>query len=536
MPLTCRRGLCVLAAGLVSLAGLTPATASASNGFLPPPIPKGRALTALTANPHVLLAVEPGLEAERLVAGQGGRLVSPSLHIWQVGGGAASRLVPELARRGLLRYAEPDRVRRRTTHLDQGDPLLPQAWYLSRVGADSSEPPGEGVAITIIDTGLDVEHPDFAGRPGLVLLNEQTVGDFPSGDYHGTIVAATAAAAANGLGTVGVYPTAALRIYDLPDLEDSSIIAALDKVASGGVVNLSIGGPGYSRALYEGVMRAVDRGALVVAAAGNSYIDGNPDIYPADYPHVLTVAATDEADKPLFFSSGSETVDIAAPGADIVFGSPTDPDDTILIDGTSFSAPIVSAAAAWVWTVRDDLEPTQVFELVRRSAKDIAKPGFDTRTGFGLVSIPRALSEPSPPPDPYEPNDDVDLVQAGTVLAGAKPPLTTPSKRRATIEGRLDGAEDPRDVYRVYIPVGRTIEIKVVPDDDVTVALWDPRTKTVLGPKKYRLALSARPRRQTETLRFRNPTGHAITVFVEVRIPGGGGDSAGYTLNAKTTR
>jgi hypothetical protein len=522
-------------AGVAALVLLAPPSAAAESSFATPPVPRGRALEELAAHPSVLLAVRPGLKAERLVAGQGGILVSSRLGVWRVGGPASGRLVPELARRGLLRYAEPNYVRSLTSAVDPGDPLADMAWHLNRVGADATEPPPAGTPITILDTGLDVSHPDFAGRPDVTLLNAQDPGVFGRPMYHGTMVASTAAAAANGVGTVGVYPTAALRSYDLTRLDDATIIAALDNVATGGVVNLSLGGPGYSRALYEALMRAVNRGALIVAAAGNSFHIGNPDIYPADYPHVFTVAATDEADEPAYFSSGSSAVDVAAPGTDIPIQDPNDPDGYALVDGTSFSSPIAAAVAAWVWSIRPQLEATQVSELLRRTARDIGSPGFDNRSGFGVVSLPHALAATAPSRDPSEPNDDVDLVQPGRVLGKADPPLTAPGRTSATVDARLDAVEDPHDVYRVLVPAGRAVEIMVVPHGRVDVALWGPRTRTVTGPARNRLALGNRPRTHMETIRWRNAGTRSVTVFVDLWIPRGrGGETASYTLDVRT--
>jgi Subtilase family len=515
---------------------LVPPAAAADGGLRPPPIPHGRELAALVSEPYVLLALRPGLAAERIVAGQGGALVSGRLDIWRVGGPASARLIPELGRLGLLRYAEPNRIRSLAGYADLGDPLVGRAWHLDRIGAATVEPPAAGIVpITIVDTGLDVAHPDFAGRPGVTLLNAQAPSTFGRPTYHGTMVASTAGAAANGVGTVGVYPTSTLRIYDLPGLDDATIIAALDRVASGGVVNLSLGGPGFSRALYEAVMRAVDHGALVVAAAGNSFHLGNPDIYPADYPHVLTVAATDQADMPAFFSSGSEAIDVAAPGTDIPVQDPGDPESFDLVAGTSFSAPIVSAVAAWVWSARPDLEAAQVSHLLRRTARDAGSHGFDERTGFGVVSLHEALAAPASAPDPAEPNDDVDLVANGRVLGRVDPPLTGPGRTTATLVARLDAVEDPHDVYRVFVPAGRTAEIMVAPDGPVDAALWSQRTRTIAGSSKNRLALGTRPRAQVESLRWQNTSSRGVTVFVDLWIPRGrGGDSADYTLRVRT--
>ncbi len=84
---------------------------------------------------------------------------------------ASARLIPELGRLGLLRYAEPNRIRSLAGYADLGDPLVDRAWHLDRIGAETVEPPAAGVVpITIVDTGLDVAHPDFAERPGVTLL------------------------------------------------------------------------------------------------------------------------------------------------------------------------------------------------------------------------------------------------------------------------------------------------------------------------------------------------------------------------------
>ena len=87
--------------------------------------------------------------------------------------------------------------------------------------------------------------------------------------------------------------------------------------------------------------------------------------------------------------------------------------------GTSFSTPIVAAAAAWVWTLRPTLDVTQIFDLLRQSARDIGPPGFDSASGFGIVDIPAALAADAPRRDPDEPNDDVDQVKPGALFPTA---------------------------------------------------------------------------------------------------------------------
>ena len=101
----------------------------------------------------VLVAVDPGIAAERLIAGQGGRLVSKALGIWKVGRKSAFRVLPELSEQGFLRYSEPNFVRTPAA-LETVDPLAADAWQLARVGADRAQSTGPGVPMTIIDGGI----------------------------------------------------------------------------------------------------------------------------------------------------------------------------------------------------------------------------------------------------------------------------------------------------------------------------------------------------------------------------------------------
>ena len=95
------------------------------------------------------------------------------------------------------------------------DPLEPQEWWLAKIGATPAAAPPAGVPITIVDSGTAAAHPEFAGRPATTYLNAQTTTG--SHEYHGTLVASIAAAPENGVGIVGVYPTAASGSTTQPD-------------------------------------------------------------------------------------------------------------------------------------------------------------------------------------------------------------------------------------------------------------------------------------------------------------------------------
>jgi hypothetical protein len=501
--------------------------------------------TALERFDHAIVAARPGLPAKLVLATRGGRLISPSLGLWRVPSRAARDVAERLRLLGALRYVEPDRPVYPSAHLTRGDPLaVPElAWHLTRIGADRAEPPGPGVPITILDAGLDMNHQEFRVRPATFLLNQQEISSTFSSDYHGTFVASTAAAPADGVGTVGVYPEAAVRSYDIRIFTDSAIVVALERaLAAGGptIINLSFGGPEPSRALHEAVLRAFASGSIVVASSGNDFMRGDPLNYPAGYPHVLTVAATDRRDVAAFFSSSGRAVDVAAPGEGLPFADVSGPGFRMLT-GTSFSAPIVTAAAAWLWTARPELEKTQVLELLRSSARDLAPAGFDSRTGFGVIDMPAALTRPAPIVDPQEPNDDISQVTAGAVFDRPKPLLTTRRRSSTRLRARLERNEDPDDVYRVLIPAEKQISISIFSSGDPAAILWDPRTKTVLtnnvSARRNWLAASNRPGRQAEHLVYRNDGTKAIVAFLDVWVPKGAADRRlNYTVSIKTSR
>ena len=482
---------------------------------------------------HTLVGVRADARVERLLARSGGTIVAPELHIWRLPSSVAQRLVPRLGR--AVRFAEPDRPIPPQSHLPGVDPLAAPAvgWHLYRIGADRVEPPGPGVPITIVDSGLDVNHMEFRARPNTTALNDQQVmlGD----EYHGTIVASTAAAPIDGQGAVGVYPQAVLRAFDLWFLSESLIVQGISRaVARGaGVINLSLGGDEPSRSMYEAIVMAFGRGSIVVAAAGNERLNGNPAIFPAAFPHVLTVGSTDRNDLPSLFSSTGSAVDLAAPGEQIPWQHPSDPALFSTASGTSFSAPQVSAATAWVWTARPGIEKTQLLEVMRHSARDVAPRGYDNRTGFGVLNIPAALTRPLPRIDPLEPNDDVDHVKAHGIFRLAARPLTAPGRRAATLTARLHSAEDPDDVYRFWVPGKRAVTARVRPTADVNLAAWAAGTRSVFERGKMRqrdlLAASARPGGRVETVRIENKLRRGFYAYLDV-FPARGVRSARYSL------
>jgi subtilisin family serine protease len=413
------------------------------------------------------------------------------------------------------------------------DPLYPQEWWLSHVGADRVTPPGPGVPIAIVDSGVDPTHEEFANRPNTSFLNDQTTlgGD----DWHGTFVASIAAAPDNGVGIDGVYPQAALEVYDASPspqgISDFSAIAAIQVVSAHcpAVISLSFGGTDPDPDLQDALLQAMRNGCLVVAAAGNNADSGSPTTYPAADPHVLAVGATNQNDAVAAFSTTGSWVDLAAPGSGILGAVPTwrNAAGYKTESGTSFSAPIVAAAAAWVWTARPSLTAMQLSTLLRSTARDIGAPGFDGASGWGIIDIPAALAAPTPANDPDEPNDDIRQVRPGVLFSLGEPPLTSPTRPSTRIVGMLDQGDDAHDVYRIWIPARKYVHISTASDGNAAARIWGPKTVAI------REGIAARRRDLKGQQLYGGKDG--TQAYVEVLLTGRSG-TARYTLSVTASK
>ena len=306
------------------------------------------ALFAVWAAPaHAALLVQLNGESGAFaLQAAGGTLVSPELRLWKIPDAASA--LSRLRAAGAVSAVEPDRILvRPAAFRDATDPLVPQEWWRPVVGADSVTPPGPGVPVTVIDAGLDLSHPEFAGRPNTTALNPQTL--LGEDNEHATAVSSVVAAPVNGFGVVGVYPQAVLRAFDaspFADIDEAALIHGVVVAAQAGrgVVNISLFSADKSDFLAQAIIYAFGRGTIVVVAAGNQFENGNPPSYPADDPHVLTVAGTTEANQPAPFSGSSAAVDLAAPGVDIPAAVPftVDASGYSTLNGTSFASPQVA--------------------------------------------------------------------------------------------------------------------------------------------------------------------------------------------------
>jgi hypothetical protein len=461
------------------------------------------------------------------------QLVSAGLDVWRIRAGAAPVLAA-LRSEQLLAHAEPDQRMISFLRPRARESLIASEWWIHDIGDDQVTPPGPGVPITVVDTGLDLSHPEFRSRPNTIALNRQTV--LTNEEVHGTAVSSVAAAP--GVGLIGVYPQAVLQEWDFGDGALSDILAGLDAASKRGrgVINFSGGFLGYSELLEQGIDRALGRGAIVVAAVGNDRENGSRSFVPATLPHVLTVGANDQTDHAAFFSNRSSALDLAAPGVKMPVAVPIfyDPTGYTMFDGTSFSAPLVAGAAAWVWTQRPQLDPTELENVMRDSARDVAPVGWDADTGYGILSIPKALTQPARPRDPQEPNDDINLVRTHGVTASGTH-LSTPANLSAT----MDAVKDPEDVYRVWVPAHHRIAAATRSGQDVDLALWGPQAVSVYERgrplKRDLLSFSQLPGSHSEFVTAKNKTGRGAYYFVDAFL-GKRVAQASYVLTVSVAR
>jgi type VII secretion-associated serine protease mycosin len=294
----------------------------------------------------------------------------------------------------------------KTVHaLGTNDPYRGQQWALDRV---SFEPAwrftaGRGVTVAVIDSGVRANHQDLAGSvlPGKDYVTAGSDGRVdPNG--HGTHVAGVIAAHVNNaVGIAGGAP--GVRIMPIRVLDANGggvasnvakgIIWAADHRAR--VINLSLGG-GQAAGVQQAIRYANSKGAVVVAAAGNSGDSGNTPMYPAAYGEAIAVAAVDSNLAHPGFSNTGAYVDVSAPGVGIVSTWGTSPTAYASATGTSMATPYASAAAALILAKNPSFSAARLTQVLEGTARDLGPAGADRAFGHGLIDPRAALVAATP--------------------------------------------------------------------------------------------------------------------------------------------
>lgn len=270
---------------------------------------------------------------------------------------------------------------------------------------------GAGVVVCILDTGIDMNHPDLAPNiiGGRNFTNEGSVNDYSDGNGHGTHVAGTIAAVENGTGVVGVAPEAKLLIGKVLGSDGSGSnqgITNAIKWATGWrgkngekvrIISMSLGGSYNDPRQYKAILEAVAAGVLVVCAAGN---EGDADEktyefgYPGFYQESISVAACDENKKLAGFSNNNKFVDIIAPGVRVLSTYPGSGYATL--SGTSMATPHVSGALALLIAAGEklfkrEMSESELFGLISKCCCSL---GYEKSSeGYGIPEVIRVNEE-----------------------------------------------------------------------------------------------------------------------------------------------
>lgn len=314
--------------------------------------------------------------------------------------------------RGKIDYIEMDEV----ATILSNDSLYPNQWALPKISWDKLDatssaynPATPSSKIAVVDTGVDYNHPDLSGK-----VDTGEDWDFVNNDsdamddnLHGTHVAGIAAANTNntlGVAGVSVNTNTILPVKVLNQSGSgyyswvaAGIIYAADHGAR--VINLSLGGNSRSTTLENAVNYAWNKGAVVVAAAGNS--NNSSKTYPGAYPNAMAVWASDQNDNKASFSSYGSWVDIGAPGVNILSTIPLSKDTKdglqdgyYLANGTSMATPGVAGLAGLILSQHPDWSALQVRSKIESTADSVPDRRF--RRGYlgkGRINVFKAVTQ-----------------------------------------------------------------------------------------------------------------------------------------------
>lgn len=384
------------------------------------------------------------------------------------------------------------------------------------IGIDGNDDYRVDVDVAVIDTGVDLQHPDLNVQTGVNCTSWwpfsascKTGGD--DDHYHGTHVAGTIGALDNGNGVVGVAPGA--RIWPVKVLNSSGsgysswIVAGIDWVTAHAdtieVANMSLGGSGFSQAEYDAIQGAVNAGVAFAVAAGNDDADAR-NYSPGGFNNVLSVSAladfdgipgglgsstcrTDQDDTLADFSNWGPEVDVAAPGVCILSTYPIEQGTYGTISGTSMASPHAAGALALLASANNPADAADVYALYNTvkaagnynwsddSGDGIQEPLLDAST-FDPVLTPGGSGTNQPPTANF-------TVTTSGLTATFTDTSTDPDGTIATWswdfgDGSTSTVKNPAHVYATA--GSYTVSLTITDDDGATGS--NSKSVTVAAP------------------------------------------------------
>lgn len=382
-----------------------------------------------TASNTMLVGLRGGISVEagrELIRAEGGRPVSTLPFGTLEASGLSNRSAASLRTNSSIAFVEPNMTPRKllwtpndpTFTLDRSKksrqwylPALrvPQAWNLDQASGGGGFV-GANTMVAVIDSGVDGTHPELTGRVirGRNYVDNDGRSDIDV-DGHGTSIASLiAASTGNGTNGAGVAPRTLIYSIKISNGDSESFVGdakigqAIEEAVRKGssVINLSYGSPRPTSYIQRALRYAVDNGVLVTCAAGN---EGAGKVsYPAAFPECLAVGSTNFRDKRSRFSNYGAAIDLVAPGERLAIPAHSLWDG---VDrdggGTSYAAPIVAGVAALL--VGRGLNGHEAASILKSTARDLGKKGWDRQYGHGIVNAEAALKQALGTGTPFPP-------------------------------------------------------------------------------------------------------------------------------------
>ncbi len=311
------------------------------------------------------------------------------------------------------------------------DPGASSQWHLNKIGAYSAWDITMGISgirVAVLDTGIDLDHPDLAGQIDAQTDVVDNDGSADDDDGHGTHVAGIIAAKANnGVGVAGIAPGVRLVVVDVFGPEyayTTDIIKGLNYATSQGadVINMSFGSYESDSAFEAAVNQAAAAGAVCVAAAGNEGTTAY--CCPSDYDACVSVIATTSDDLKASWSNYGSLKDISAPGN--VITSTYLNGQYASMNGTSMASPVIAGVVALVRSANPGLSAAEVKNILYSTTADLGASGRDDSFGYGRVDAYAAVTAAAGVPIAAEAPTETPIVNTPVVEALPQPPPPAP--------------------------------------------------------------------------------------------------------------